>query len=362
MTFPKEKESQEPLVQQLRELQKAAYEFIDAKKMYRVSWNSIEYVYSYYTKYLWRRIHKYDFEGEILDYLNRQGETTTSMLLQRLRAEMLKIITFYSKWNEFYDSYTQQDLFKLAFVSGKTEIERYSAGMAMLLKECSEHLEKLEYNGEKLVYSNLQKMQEALSHCHKRYLDTVEEYHNSFTKKIKDIEELTSIAHVILFDFKLFIHHLQQQVNIINRYIGAPEDLMIYYPADSEDELEIIRNAVEPYFSEEIIASVYRLCNGEQFTEVDFAIFYDTFNLRGTGAQLTIKKQEKQRVYYLIYRLGELLDDVRRSVWTDDFLNMLNLEKNSYGKKYKEVETNSNTNKAKEFVKAVNGIISKYKS
>ncbi|MDO4993338.1 MAG: hypothetical protein Q4E26_10340, partial [Prevotellaceae bacterium] len=104
MTFPKEKESLEPLTQQLRVLQKAAYEFIDIKKQDRVSWHSIEYIYSYYTKYLWRRNHEYDFEGEILDYLNRQGEATTRMLLQRLRAEMLKIITFYSKWNEFYDS------------------------------------------------------------------------------------------------------------------------------------------------------------------------------------------------------------------------------------------------------------------
>ena len=93
MTFPKEKESQEPLTQQLRVLQKAAYEFIDIKKRDRVSWHSIEYIYSYYTKYLWGRNHEYDFEGEILDYLNRQGEATTRMLLQRLRAEMLKIIT-----------------------------------------------------------------------------------------------------------------------------------------------------------------------------------------------------------------------------------------------------------------------------
>ncbi len=69
MTFPKEKESQEPLTQQLRVLQKAAYEFIDIKKRDRVSWHSIEYIYSYYTKYLWGRNHKYDFEGELLDYL-----------------------------------------------------------------------------------------------------------------------------------------------------------------------------------------------------------------------------------------------------------------------------------------------------
>ena len=41
MTFPKEKESQEPLTQQLRVLQKAAYAFIDIKKQDRVSWHSI---------------------------------------------------------------------------------------------------------------------------------------------------------------------------------------------------------------------------------------------------------------------------------------------------------------------------------
>ena len=348
-------------MQQLRVLQKAAYEFIDIKKQYRVSWYNIEYIYSYYTKYLWKRSHVYDFEGEILDYLNRQGEATTRMLLHRLRAEMLKIITFYSKWNEFYDSYTQQDLFKLAFVSSKTEIERYSAGIARLLNDCSENFKKLEYNNDKLVYSNLSEMQEVLSHCRKRFLGTVGEYYDSLTKKIKDTEELTSIAHVILFDFKLFIYHLQQQTNTINKYIGEPGDMKAYYPADSDDELESIRNAVEPYFSEEIISSVYRLCNGEQFSQLDFAVFYDAFNLRGTGAQMTIKKMEKQRVYYLIYRLSELLDDVRRSSWTDEFLNKLHLDKNSYSKKYKDVESNITSEKAQEFAKAVNRIISKYK-
>lgn len=362
MTFPKEKESQEPLTQQLRMLQKATYEFIDIKKQDRVSWHSIEYIYSYYTKYLWGRNHEYDFEGEILDYLNRQGEATTRMLLQRLRAEMLKIITFYSKWNEFYDSYTQQDLFKLAYMSSKTDIECYSAGASMHLKDCSEHIKKLEYDGEKLVYSNLQRMLETLSQCHKRYLDSVEEYYDSLTKKIKETEELTSIARKILFDFKLFIYHLQQQVNTINKYIGEPGDMKAYYPADTDEKLESIRNAVEPYFSEEIISSVYRLCNGEQFVQLDFEVFYNAFNLRGTGAEMTIKKQEKQRVYYLIYRLGELLDDVRRSSWTDDFLDTLHLDKNSYGKKYKEVESGDSKSKAKEFAEAVNRIIRKYKS
>ena len=178
---------------------------------------------------------------------------------------MLKIITFYSKWNEFYDSYTQQDLFKLAYMSSKTDIECYSAGASMHLKDCSEHIKKLEYDDEKLVYSNLQRMLEALSQCHKRYLDSVEEYYDSLTKKIKETEELTSIARVILFD-------------------------------------------------------------------------------------------------YLIYRFGELLDDVRRSSWTDDFLDTLHLDKNSYGKKYKEVESGDSKSKAKEFAEAVNRIIRKYKS
>ena len=135
-----------------------------------------------------------------------------------------------------------------------------------------------------------------------------------------------------------------------------------YYPADTDEKLESIRKAVEPYFSEEIISSVYRLCNGEQFVQLDFEVFYNAFNLRGTGAEMTIKKQEKQRVYYLIYRLGELLDDVRRSSWTDDFLDTLHLDKNSYGKKYKEVESGDSKSKAKEFAEAVNRIIRKYKS
>lgn len=96
--------------------------------------------------------------------------------------------------------------------------------------------------------------------------------------------------------------------------------------------------------------------------QLDFEAFYNAFNLRGTGAEMTIKKQEKQRVYYLIYRLGELLDDVRRSSWTDDFLDTLHLDKNSYGKKYKEVESGDSKSKAKEFAEAVNRIIRKYKS
>lgn len=93
-----------------------------------------------------------------------------------------------------------------------------------------------------------------------------------------------------------------------------------------------------------------------------FFRYYARRNRGYAYAEMTIKKQEKQRVYYLIYRLGELLDDVRRSSWTDDFLDTLHLDKNSYGKKYKEVESGDSKSKAKEFAEAVNRIIRKYKS
>ena len=122
--------------------------------------------------------------------------------------------------------------------------------------------------------------------------------------------------------------------------------------------------AVEPivYLPKDLIESIYSLCNGNQFVNVDFENFYANFNLQKSNVSLIVKNKEKQRVYFLLHELSETISEDVRTTWLDNILENLKLEKSSYGKKYKEVDSITQRQSVKDYANNLKNIIKEYKA
>lgn len=161
------KVSSEPLVQQYRELSDVISNFIQIKQKNRIVWHEVEPIFLYYKKYLNGRVEKpYDFEGEVLDYLHRNGEPTARIFLQSLRNDMMKIIAYYNRWQEFYRGYSHQDLLNEAVLYYK---KRIKDALVIIHKVIDiDLLNEVPYDKNKLPSTNFKSLQKKLQEC-RRY-------------------------------------------------------------------------------------------------------------------------------------------------------------------------------------------------
>lgn len=358
----RKKESNEPLVQLYRELPKVIDNFILEKRRNRIIWHEVEPIYNYYKKYISGRVsNPFDFEGEVFDYLHRNGEATTKMLLQSLRNEIMRAIAYYDRWSEFYNQYSHKDLLNMALLYHQKKITTSSSIIQNNIGNIDFSFSGFVFDKDRIPSVNFKNFCNTLQKSQWN-LSTIDEYYNSMMDSIKKIEEFASTAEWVLFDFEFFIFGLQNHVGVINKLIGNPAPEMNFYPIESDDSIN--DNASEPAvcFSKELLTSIYNLCNGNQFDSVKFDDFSADFNLQKTDTCLVVRKKEKQRVYYLLYRLCELLEEDQQDFWIDKMLDKLKLDKNSYSKKYKEVESVSQKDNSSDYVYSLKRIIINHKA
>lgn len=88
-------------------------------------------------------------------------------------------------------------------------------------------------------------------------------------------------------------------------------------------------------FPESLLAGIYHLCSGKQFTEIGSKDFFDAIsNPQRSGSKLSIRSRQKNRVYHLIRELRDFIeDDDKGSEWLENILNKLDIE-NTYYSKY----------------------------
>lgn len=56
-----------------------------------------------------------------------------------------------------------------------------------------------------------------------------------------------------------------------------------------------------------LLSAIHETCNGEQFEEINELDFYANMNLQPCASRLKVRKDEKARVCYLIFLMGETL-------------------------------------------------------
>lgn len=355
------KETSEPLVQQYRELTVIVRNFIQIKRDKRARWHEVEPIFLYYKKYLNMLVKKpYDFEGEVIDYMQRYGESTSRVLLQSLRSDMMKIITYYNRWQEFYNGYGHRELLNMAFLYHKKRIENSLKLIHNIVDV--DILKDVPYDKDKSPLTNFESLRNKLQECRSFPLSMVDEYYNYMMDSIAKVEDYTSVIRRVLFDFRFLNICLQGHVEIINKFIGEPALDIDFYPAgyDGSDTDRGVESII--YLPKDLIESIYSLCNGNQFVNVDFEDFFANFNLQKSNISLIVKNKEKQRVYFLLHELSETIAEDVRSTWLDNILEILKLEKSSYGKKYKEVDSITQRQSVKDYANNLKNIIKEYKA
>lgn len=108
------------------------------------------------------------------------------------------------------------------------------------------------------------------------------------------------------------------------------------------------------YFDMILIGKIYKVSNGVLFDTINQLDFYNEFNLNNTFNKLKIIKNQKNRVYYLIYKLNLTLNSENN--WLTHFLEKMELNINSYKSKYKEIIRDDADKTLKEFVKVIDDI------
>ncbi|GJQ07819.1 hypothetical protein CAPN010_19770 [Capnocytophaga cynodegmi] len=102
-------------------------------------------------------------------------------------------------------------------------------------------------------------------------------------------------------------------------------------------------------------SAIYEICNGDVFEDVSETNFYSAINLQVSDI-LRLKKGEKTRACYFIYRLSESLDAEKKAYWRNIILHNLGIKETYYKSKYKECALEVPSRKSEEFVNKIDEI------
>ena len=89
------------------------------------------------------------------------------------------------------------------------------------------------------------------------------------------------------------------------------------------------------YFPMKLLSAIHETCNGEQFEEINELDFYANMNLQPCASRLKVRKDEKARVCYLIFLMGETLSKPDREKWKEEIMKLLEIDIKYYKSKYK---------------------------
>lgn len=105
------------------------------------------------------------------------------------------------------------------------------------------------------------------------------------------------------------------------------------------------------YFNMAIVSAIHKECNDEQFEYISELDLYSVLNLLPSSEKLTIKKGERNRIYYLIHKLYEYLPKENNQEWRTAFLQSLDLNEQTYLSKYRMAKGKDKTPELEEFAK-----------
>lgn len=134
-----------------------------------------------------------------------------------------------------------------------------------------------------------------------------------------------------------------------------------YVDSDSQKEQDAKKEEPEAisYFPLSLIADIYEVCNGEQFSEADSIEFFHAINLHPNSHPIQINNGEKVRVCYLINRLADTLESPKREQWLNGILANLDVKMSFYRSKYRQPVGDMPSESNKAFADALREIFGK---
>lgn len=143
-----------------------------------------------------------------------------------------------------------------------------------------------------------------------------------------------------------------------NELLAVVEKYVVSYSQKEPDEKKEESETIS-FFPLSLIADIYEVCNGVQFSEADSVEFFHAINLHPNSHPIQINNGEKVRVCYLISRLADTLESPQREQWLNGILANLDIKMRFYHSKYRQPISDMPSECNKAFADALREIFGK---
>lgn len=272
-----------------------------------------------------------EFESTIINSI--QESKDINVLLKSLYSEIEISIEVYQKNKPFFDEINTQEI---CIKNGAKHDFLYKHQL-IIIKEYSKDFYLANNALEGTAYGDISEKEIEIR---KKDYDEKKELYNAEKSKLENLYQnkkaLENFSNQYIPNMFCDIYDLSKTLkNILKKYLNSNIE-------DNE------------YFDMILIGKLYKVSNGVLFDTINQLDFYNEFNLNNTFNKLKIIKNQKNKVYYLIYKFNLTLNSENN--WLTRFLEKMELNINSYKSKYKEIIRDDADKTLKEFVKVIDDI------
>lgn len=288
-------------------------------------------------------------EQEIVSAVLNLPHAKFSLMLNSLSFGLRNVIDTYKRYHLLLDDMQLSQLWDYDLQCAERKLEEQQRKLRELDKdliEASNSYEMTPFNG----------MSPAeISVLERRYNKLKAEYEQEkavlnaiYEERTAIINTMSSIGNDI---FERVSFKCSELLAVVENYV------------DSDSQKEPDEKKEEPvtisYFPLSLIADIYEVCNGEQFSETDNIEFFHAINLHPNSHPIQINNGEKVRVCYLISRLADTLESPQREQWLNGILAKFDIKTSFYRSKYRQPISDMPSESNKIFADALREIFGK---
>ena len=265
-------------------------------------------------------------EPEIVSAVLNLPHAKFSLMLNSLSFGLRNVIDTYKRYHLLLDDMQLSQLWDYDLQCAERKLEEQQRKLREIDKdliEASNSYEMTPFNGmspaEISVLERRYNKLKAEYEQEKAVLNTIYKGH----KAIIDI--MSSVGNDIFERVSLKCSEL---LAVVEKYVVSDSQKE---PDEKKEESETIS-----FFPLSLIADIYEVCNGVQFSETDSIEFFHAINLHPNSHPIQINNGEKVRVCYLINRLSDTLESPQREQWLNGILAKLDIKTSFYRSKYRQ--------------------------
>lgn len=272
-----------------------------------------------------------EFESTIIDSI--QESKYINVLLKSLNSEIEISIEIYQKNRAFFDEVNTKEICL-------ENAKRYNFTFELQLKTVKEYSKDFDIANNALEGTAYQDISaKEIGILTKDYNRKKELYYIERNKLDDIYQDQIKLEN---FSFK----YCQNKFNDIYEISNTKMNILKKYLNSNIEDNE--------YFDLILIGKIYKISNRVLFDAINQLDFYNEFNLNNTFSKLKIIKNQKNKLYYVVYKLNLTLNSDNN--WLTHFLEKMELNINTYKSKYKDIIRDDADKTLKEFVKVINDI------
>ena len=265
-------------------------------------------------------------ESSVIGLILSGDKGVSSVLLRSLKQEVEANRMLYLANRMFFGSLNTEEV----CLAHADRFDRQIEEQMAVVREHSKELRDVNNSLEAMAYKEHTRDEEELlqrkyDRCNKEYKEQKAKLDGWYTLQKEAREE----AYRCVANRFSSIDTLNEEIlSMVGKYLLQKEAMEV---SEETEEPSLVT-----LFPKELTSSIHKVCNGEQFEEMDEIYFHANLNLHPCERKLKVRTRENIRVCYLVYLLGERLSKDQREEWKEAILRQLDIETSYYKSKYKE--------------------------